>query len=362
MVLETGNAPLFLGDRGIGKTKVAFEIAKELGLNVFYLNVSQVSAENLVFPVVREENKLDFLTPDLNNTLVILDEITNRSSLHSLLQSLVLEKRLGNTIYSNLHFIATGNKLENSSLVVDLPRPLLERFVIIDFPVPSIEEWVRYTINEGGSEKFTSFIISVDSEVENNKFYYVEELEGDSGLKQKPSPRNNTRTAILLRKYDEEIVKEIYGNNFDSEEEFEKAIQNIQYSSEDLENIKLIVAGSSGMEVAREYISYLKDGRYYNYEMFIRGIEPKNVNEVIALVHSAMIRLQNKKISVKEFDYKVLRYLDKNYPQIVGYAINVLTMYIDLREIKELRNDKDSIIAKVIEKRKEAYREIGGRK
>ncbi len=290
VILNSGNSPLLLGDRGIGKTSIAFELARELGLDTVYLNISQTSPENLNFPYI-EDGVLDFKTLDFNDKLVILDEITNRNpEMHSLLQSLVLEKRIGNVKFRNLYFIATGNRLENSNLVVDLSRPLIERFVTIDFPVPSKEEWAMYTLSKNGSERFVNFIMQGD-----DNLYYLEENEGESNLQNIPSPRNNTRTAIMLNE-----LENTYGNDTDM--------------------IFQLVKGSSGTVVARAYVQYLEAGRYYNYDMFKNGDMPKNNNEVLALTTSVVSRLKENKITLNDVD-EVLGYIMNNHRNLRDYFI-----------------------------------------
>lgn len=290
VILNSGNAPLLLGDRGIGKTSIAFDLAHELGLEVIYLNISQTSPENINFPYI-EDGVLDFKTLDFNNKLVILDEITNRNpEMHSLLQSLVLEKRIGNVRFKNLYFIATGNRLENSNLVVDLSRPLIERFVTIDFPVPSKEEWSLYTLSKNGSERFVNFIMQGD-----DSLFYIEENEGESNLENIPSPRNNTRTAIMLSELE---------NSF----------------GDDTDMIFQLVKGSSGIVVARAYAQYLESGRYYNYDMFKNGDMPKNNNEVLALTTSVVSRLKENKISLNDVD-NVLGYIMHKHRNLRDYFI-----------------------------------------
>jgi hypothetical protein len=340
VILNSGSSVLFLGDRGLGKTSVAFEIAKELGVNVHYINVSQYSSENFVFPVVKDNGNLDFLSPDFDNSIIILDEITNRNpELHSLLQSLVLEKKLGNRIYKNLHFIATGNRIENSFLAVDLPRPLVERFVLLDFPIPSIEEWGVYTLNKGGSVKYINFISSIDTSVEGNKFYYTPEVSGESGLEQSPSPRSNTRSAILLKQYDlEENIPD----------------DSIDYSDSQIKDLKDLIAGSSGVEVANEFVRYIKNGRYYNYEMFIKGIKPKNHSELISLLNSSLAKLKEGSIDLEKFDREIIGFLDENYRNFLGYALSVLKMYVDKAALfRFIKNNKGSVLSKIVERRNE---------
>jgi len=345
IILSSGSSPLFLGDRGLGKTTVAFDIAKELGLNVHYINVSQYSSENFVFPVVKDNNNLDFLSPDFDNSIIILDEITNRNpELHSLLQSLVLEKKLGNRVYKNLYFIATGNRLENSSLVVDLPRPLIERFVLLDFPVPSIEEWGAFTLQKGGSIKYINFISSIDTSVEGNKFYYKEENSGESNLEQSPSPRSNTRSAILVKQYDlEEGIPD----------------DTVDYSDSQIKDLKDLIAGSSGLEVANEFVRYVKNGRYYNYEMFKKGIKPKNQSELISLLNSSLAKLKEGSIDLEKFDREIIGFIDENHKNFLGYALSVLKMYVDKGDLfRFIKNNKGSVLAKIVERRNEVMKNL----
>jgi len=249
-ILDSGFSPLLLGDRGIGKTSLAFDIAREVNKEVYYLNVSQVAPESLTFPVPNnEKTSVNLITPNLNSKLVILDELTNRNpDIHSLLQSLVLDKRLGDVKYNDLNFIATGNRPENSILAVDLPRPLVERFVLIDMPVPTKEEWAQYTINNSGDLRFVQFILQAPDT------YYYKTTEPE-GLNQVPSPRNNTRTALL--------IKDI----------------------SDLDEMFILVSGSSGIEVATAFIEFVKSGRFYSYKMFLEKEPPKNDSEVLVLIY-----------------------------------------------------------------------------
>ncbi len=303
-ILKNGFPVLFIGDRGIGKTSVAWEIAKEMGLEVFYLNVSQMFPENLSFPK-EENNLLKFITFDLNNKIVLLDEITNRNpDMHSLLQSLILDKRIGTRQFENIYFIGTGNNPENSSVATYLPRPLIERFVKIDFPIPSKEEWAKYTLNKGGSKIFVDFILQSNSNL------YYKNADNQIDLEQYPSPRNNTRTAILL--------KEILHENFFGNESSLNAVK---------EELEIIISGSSGKEVYTAFISYLLNGRYYSYKLFRNNDFPKNDNEILSLITDVAELLRKGEINMENFA-DVFDYLYLNNPRYCHYLLSYTALVI----------------------------------
>ena len=304
-ILASGNSVLFIGDRGIGKTSIAWDIAGEMGLEVFYLNVSQMFPENISFP--KENNgMLEFITYDLNNKVVILDELTNRNpDMHSLLQSLVLDKRIGTRKFENVYFIATGNRPEESSIAIELPRPLIERFVVIEFPIPSKEEWASYTINKGGNKEFVSFILS-----STDNFYYQKAEE--IGLEQYPSPRNNTRTALIL--------SEIYKNNLNAD------------NAND-EELRIVVTGSSGKAVYTGFVNYLQSGKYFTFKMFKEGQIPQNEREVLMLIVD--VAEIGKKGNLNERDVsEVFDMLYTKFPRYKHYFLTFLGIALG-REWKE---------------------------
>lgn len=296
-ILGNGFPVLFLGDRGIGKTSIAWEIAKEMGLDVFYLNVSQMFPENISFPQVREEI-LHFITFDLNNKIVILDELTNRNpDMHSLLQSLVLDKRIGDKKFENIYFIATGNKPEQSSVATIIPRPLVERFVVIDFPIPSKEEWASYTMAKGGNPLFVSFILNSPDHM-----FYEEPKDDD--LNQYPSPRNNTRTAILL--------KDLINNEMVGNEDYVMSIDS---------ELDIIISGSSGKKVYLAFKNYIIQGRYYSYKNYAKGDYPRNDSEVLSLIVDIADLVKRGMLDLNKFN-EIFEYVHKNHRKYDHYMLS----------------------------------------
>lgn len=335
-ILKKGYPVLFIGDRGIGKTSIAMDIAKEIGKEVFYLNVSQMFPENISFPK-ESNNLLEFITFDFEDKVVILDELTNRNpDMHSLLQSFVLDKRIGTRQFRNVYFVATGNRPEQSAIATYLPRPLIERFVVIDFPVPTKEEWATYTIKKGGNQVFVNFILQATQN------YYYRESE-EIGLEQSPSPRNNTRTAILLS----EIIDGTYMGNEDKL----AALR---------EELDIIVSGSSGKDVFGAFYNYLLSGRYYSYKNFEKKDYPQNDNEVLSLITDIAELFRQGQFDFKRYE-EVFSYIYAKFPRYAHYLLSYTALHngnVFRANLYDFASkNRDSTIAKYLEKTAKSSRQ-----
>ena len=73
LALKAGQAVLFLGDRGVGKTEISRTIANILGRETYYLNCSQIDATSLTFPFVQDGSVKILTLNDLEGKVIILD-------------------------------------------------------------------------------------------------------------------------------------------------------------------------------------------------------------------------------------------------------------------------------------------------
>lgn len=321
LLLPNDRYPLVLGDRGIAKTQVAFQVAKAMGKQVYYFNASQVDAESLVFPVIKEVERIgedgkmvlgkaiEIVTVAglHEDVVVIIDELTNaRPSLHSFLLSFVADRRIGENTFENVRFYATGNKTQNSSLAQPLPRPLMERFCIIDAPVPSKEEWMAWM--RENYENVPSWYYGFIHGLPNGMFYSKEEEGGESeDFTQLPSPRSHTYAATTL-------------NSFASELDAKKH----------LKTIFALFKGYLGTPVASRFIAYIEDSsNFLTYEQYAKGTKPTSSTQVINLAVDAADKLYPLYETEKEKEQeKFYKALDKLLYDIHQSKFTNLTQFV----------------------------------
>lgn len=373
MLWKNDRYPMLLGDRGIGKSQVAFQVADEdMNLPVYYLNCSQVDAESLIYPSIKEterrvdpeallphmkevakigedgkaivtDRSIDLITIDgLEQPIVVLlDELTNaRQSLWSLLLSFVAEKRIGSRYFPNILFIATGNRTDNSSLAQPLPRPLMERFCILDAPVPTKEEWMEYMKKTYTSVPgyYYGFVHNIPS-----KMFYEKESEGGDveDMRQLPSPRSHTYAASVLSEY----------------EKVEEARNHMAY-------IYPVFKGYLGDSVASRFIAYLQDAdNFLTYEQYTNGKKPTTAPQVINLAVDAAEKLlpifeKDDEKYFKAVDELLLDVHRSQFTSLTQFTIDTVTnttpedRSTKARLIGWGRFNKKSNIYKIIDERK----------
>lgn len=343
-LLENGESPLLLGDRGLGKSTVAYDVAKDLGREVFYFNCSQADAASLVFPklvrrsdgtVVQDrENGIvvnrDLITqPEgielvtifgLNGKVVLLDEITNaQDDLHSFLLSFVQDRRIGNTVFDDILIVATGNGTSHSTLANTLPRPLIERFCVLEFPAPSVDDWIAYMLRKhpGVPSYYYGFLKHVSSAM----FYSPESNDGDvEDFRQRPSPRSHTKAAKTLSKFP--TVQDALNRS------------NVVFR---------IMNGFLGKEVASAFITYLQDAsNFLTFTEWKQGRMPLTNIQVINLTISAYESLRDSMIQAvsgdsskeeerqfwEDFDALMGSVYD-NYPNMIMFVMDTFSRAFD---------------------------------
>jgi len=151
------------GPPGIGKSSLVRQVAEEKGIELIDLRLSLLDAVDLRgIPSVKGEKcfwtRPPFL-PDEGEGILFLDELNTASPAvqNSALQ-LVLDRRVGeHKLGDGWYIIAAGNRREDSSLVFQLPDPLLSRFVHLEVSV-DVDEWLSWAVKGGIDERVIGFI------------------------------------------------------------------------------------------------------------------------------------------------------------------------------------------------------------
>ena len=135
------NIPLLLiGKSGTGKSEIIKSIASELNMPVVDLRMSQLPPEDLNgLPAPTEDKKaFSYLLPEWfykfqpdTPFVLFLDEI-NQATPNTInaLYALVHDKMLAGRVNPNMRVVAAGNLLDESDYLNELPKPLLNRFVV----------------------------------------------------------------------------------------------------------------------------------------------------------------------------------------------------------------------------------------
>jgi hypothetical protein len=186
---------LLLGAPGIGKTEIVKqkareearklgkifvdlrEVSEELLEQIFenpdkfyvYLRIvaPHVFPEDLGIPKMVNHSAKDYVEyvppkvlkvlslPDIHGVLFI-DEITNvqRDDQISMYYSIILEKEAGFQLKlsRNIKIVLAGNTPEWSTIVRELPAPLVNRMKIYEVLPPTVDEWIQYMNRTYGDE------------------------------------------------------------------------------------------------------------------------------------------------------------------------------------------------------------------
>lgn len=272
LALKAGQAVLFLGDRGVGKTEISRTIANILGRETYYLNCSQIDATSLTFPFVQDGSVKILTLNDLEGKVIILDELTNaRKDLHSFLLSFVLNHQIGEKKFEDIVIIATGNKKNNSSLVNDVPRPLLERFNILELQAPTVEDWISYMVNKYGS-LVPSYYYSYVKSLPQNLFYEEEASGKVPQYEQKPSPRSHEHAAQIIIDF-----------------------ANVSSIHNDIDIVEKSLIGWIGKAATAHFLSFIYDSEnLLTYEEYMLGKLPENPQQAINLILNSMTYMKSK--------------------------------------------------------------------
>lgn len=159
------------GPPGIGKSQIAYQIARDLNAKLFELRA------NLFDPVdvrgglkVVEQEDGTYRTrygvpedyPDSNypgNVVLLVDELPNapKATQNALLQ-LVLDKKIGTyTLPAGTAIIAAGNRSIDRAAVHEMPTPVKNRFAHYEIE-PNIDDWVAWAMNNNISPTIISFL------------------------------------------------------------------------------------------------------------------------------------------------------------------------------------------------------------
>jgi DNA polymerase III delta prime subunit len=201
---ESDKPSLFIwGPPGIGKSATIKQCAKDLGIEMIDVRLSQIAPTDLRgLPFVEtsgEQFKFvppDFLPKDPDSSgILFLDEMNMASpGMMGLAQQLILDRQVGNyTLPHGWTIIAAGNRSgKDFASVSTMPAPVSNRFIHIDVESRP-EEYIDYLMDTTADERIISFLKFRESLV-----WSMPKVASNAGLAW-PSPRTWSMANWLLR-------------------------------------------------------------------------------------------------------------------------------------------------------------------
>ena len=169
-LLPLGLVPMGFGQCGVGKTTVAYGLAKKLNCEYILKFNGQTretfDIQGMPDTKVRDDGlkvtdwsncaefiKIVDLAKKGIRSLIVIDEITNSNiNMTGSLCTLALEKRAGSLDLTvngiSPYIIVLGNRPEDNSNYNELPLSFLDRGVVFDI-TPSAEDFIEYAVKKG---------------------------------------------------------------------------------------------------------------------------------------------------------------------------------------------------------------------
>lgn len=151
------------GAPGIGKSSAVVDVAKQSGLELIDLRISQLAPTDIRGLPFVENGRAKFAPPSFlpqeGKGILFLDELNMASpSVMGIAQQLILDRRVGDYVVPDDWFIiAAGNRTEDRAAISQMPAPVANRFIHFNIE-PSIDAWKEYAIKKGINEQIISFL------------------------------------------------------------------------------------------------------------------------------------------------------------------------------------------------------------
>lgn len=163
--------PLLLeSSPGLGKTQIAAQVAKELGIAFKAIHAPLLQPEDYGFPVIsKDKTDVDFIvsknkfpiegSDSPESGIFLIDELSQSdNSAQKILANLIQEREIhGKRLKSGWSIIATGNRQSDRSGANRILGHLGNRVTRIPLEA-SLDDWTQWALNNGVSPEVVAFI------------------------------------------------------------------------------------------------------------------------------------------------------------------------------------------------------------
>ena len=198
-----GEVPLLVGEAGIGKTTMIYDIAADLGLPLVDLPVQLMNPEDLLGLPLIKDGKTEFTLPSWFPTrpsVIFLDEINRASSrIRGALLKLLYEKTVAGVRLPEGTLMAAAMNPPTDDYAVDEldDAALLSRLIPVELGV-SVKDWLAYMEAKNGNSLVIGFI----------KAYPEWLLGGANDPLPRPNPRTWEKISKVLNGLSDEVKDE----------------------------------------------------------------------------------------------------------------------------------------------------------
>ena len=151
------------GPPGIGKSSIVAQLARETGLDLVDVRLSQLAPTDLRGLPVAEGGLARWYPPEFlprsGTGVLLLDELNMAPPvMQGIAQQLILDRRVGSYEVPEGWFIwAAGNRKEDRASVFEMPAPLANRFLHLDIR-PDFDSFRTYALERGVHEQVLAFL------------------------------------------------------------------------------------------------------------------------------------------------------------------------------------------------------------
>lgn len=163
--------PMLIGSPGSGKSQIVHQIAKEYGLKVIDLRLSQCDPCDLMgfpqitngkagyMPMITFPIEGDEVPTGYNGWLLFLDEFNSAPpAVQAASYKLVLDRMVGtHHLHKNVAIVCAGNLETDNAIVQPMSTALQSRLLHLELVV-DMKEWVDWAATAGIDHRITSYI------------------------------------------------------------------------------------------------------------------------------------------------------------------------------------------------------------
>jgi len=341
---EKQKAVLLIGDYGIGKSQLIYSYAeqKAMELNkklVIWHQLSEDEKKRLVeseslkdyfivvdlklqtigdiskitgIPIILNngnEHKvfwelpsfLKVLTKKEVDGILFLDEINMAlPSLQSTCFELLLQKKVGEwKLNENILIVGAGNTLESNVSANPIPKPLINRCILVHFYGFDTEDWIEWALKKGIDERVISYVKLFRELIKND----------EEELRQSTRPRSFEILSDMIKDVDN-----------------------------DLEYIETVAFGCLHQDDAIQFINFIKLMDKLDYKKYID--EPTLFDKEEAQIKYALITIISKNIENIDKD-KLVKFITHISTKDAEFSLLLLSL---------LKSKKSQVLDKVLEK------------